>query len=215
MPSKVWSGIGVAIQSAIGADQAVSGLTKASPGVATYADADPSNGAYLLFKDVVGMHQMNNRIVRAADVDTGANTLELEGVNTTNYATWGTGNLAVLTFGLSLNGVFDVQMSGGDPNFIDDTTVHDVISTEVLTTFTPIQAQFEHRWDPSDAGLAALEEATILKANRGVLFTFSDLSKFVFYGSIACLRLPQGSAQQKVTTRIAVRGAGFPMSYAT
>jgi len=215
MPSIVWSGVGIAIQSAIGADQAVSAVTKASPGVATYAGADPSNGTYVLFKDVIGMHQLNNRIVRVANVNTGDNTFELEDIDTTNYETWGSGDIAPLTFGLGLNGVFDVQMSGGEPNFIDDTTIHDLIATEVLTTFTPIAANFEHRWLPSDPGLAALEAATIIKASRGVLFAFSSGAKFVFYGSIACLRLPQGSAQQKVTTRIGVRGAGFPMAYST
>jgi hypothetical protein len=215
MPSKVWSGVTIALQSAIGADQAISGVTKANPGVATYAGTDPSNGDYLLIKNVAGMHQLNNRVVRAASVDTGANTLALESIDTTLYSTWGTGDLAPLTFGTTLGGVFDVQMSGGEPAFIDDTTIHDLIQSEILTVFSPIQAVFEHRWDPSDAGLIALENATIAKAARAVLFTFADGAKFALYASVACFRLPTGGAQQRVGTRTTFRGLGFPTSWAS
>ena len=81
MSIKTWSNVQVAIQSALGTALTVSAISKASPGVVTYTGTDPSNGDYHLL-EVQGMTQINNRVVRVANVNGGSNTYEAEGINT-------------------------------------------------------------------------------------------------------------------------------------
>ena len=215
MAAKVWSGVAVAIQSAIGSDQAISGVTKANPGVATYAGTDPSNGDYILLKDVVGMYQLDNRIARVANVNTGANTLELEGIDTTLFDTWATGDLAVLTFGTSLSIATGVQASGGEFEFIDVTTIHNTVRSRIPGVASPISLSFQCQWDPADAALAALKTASDSKAQRAVLVTFSDSTKFLFYGYVGATVIPTGNAQELVTTTVVIEGNGRPTAYST
>ena len=79
------------------ASQAISGITKATPAVVTYVGADTyANNDRIYISDVVGMTQVNNREFVVTNVDTGANTFELEDsdgndVNSTGYDTYTSG----------------------------------------------------------------------------------------------------------------------------
>ena len=74
--------------------QNITGITKANPAVLTYSGADTyANGERVYVTGVVGMTQMNNREFKVANVNTGANTFELQdsdgnNVNSTNYGTY-------------------------------------------------------------------------------------------------------------------------------
>ena len=68
MAAKKWSKVQVAIQSALAAAISITAITKANPGVATYSGADPVNGDYAILK-VQGMHQLNKKVVRFANVN--------------------------------------------------------------------------------------------------------------------------------------------------
>lgn len=77
--------------------QAITAVTKANPGVVTYSGADTfANGDHIIISDVVGMHQLNGREFKVANVNTGANTFELQdfngaNVNTSGYSTYTSG----------------------------------------------------------------------------------------------------------------------------
>ena len=72
--------------------QAITGITNASPGVVTYSGSDTyANGDKVFIAGVVGMHQVNNRHFTVANVNTGANTFELSGVDTSAYGTYSSG----------------------------------------------------------------------------------------------------------------------------
>lgn len=73
---------------------AITGISKANPGVLTYTGTDPANGDKVLVTGVVGMTEVNNRIFTVANVDTGANTFELSGVDTSAYTTYVSGGTA-------------------------------------------------------------------------------------------------------------------------
>ena len=83
-----WSNVAVAMQSALAAADTISGITKANPGVVTATSHGLSNGDYV-FLSVSGMHQLNDRVVRVANVAT--NTFELEGVDTSAFDTFSSG----------------------------------------------------------------------------------------------------------------------------
>ena len=66
--------------------QNITSITKANPAVVTYTGADTySNGDRVLINGVVGMIQVNNREFAVANVNVGANTFELSGINSTGY----------------------------------------------------------------------------------------------------------------------------------
>ena len=61
------------------ATQAITGITKANPAVLTYSGTDTyANGDRVYVTGVVGMTQVNGREFKVANVDTGANTFELQ-----------------------------------------------------------------------------------------------------------------------------------------
>lgn len=72
--------------------QNISGITKANPAVVTYVGADTyANGDRVIIAGVVGMTEVNNREFTVANVNTGANTFELSGVDSTGYTTYSSG----------------------------------------------------------------------------------------------------------------------------
>jgi len=74
------------------AAQNITGITKANPAVVTYAGADTyANGDRVLIAGVAGMVELNNREFTVANVNAGANTFELSGINSTGYTTYTSG----------------------------------------------------------------------------------------------------------------------------
>jgi hypothetical protein len=214
MNVSLWSAVAIAVQSALSASQVISGITKASPGVATYVGADPSNGDIILL-EAQGMHQVDGRLFRVANVNAGANTLELEGENTTSYDTFSEGSFEIVTFGTTLSTATSVQASGGDFNMIDITTIHDNVRKEIPGAANPSNFSFENIWDVADAGLVALKAASDNKAKRSIRFTFANGQKLYFSGYIGATLLPTGTAQDKVTTGVTITMHGKPTVYAT
>lgn len=79
--------------------QAITGITKANPAVVTYSGADNySNGDSVFVTGVVGMTEVNGKEFTVVNVNTGANTFELSGINSTSYGTYTSGGeVAVIT----------------------------------------------------------------------------------------------------------------------
>lgn len=216
MGAKVWSNVQVAIQSALATALAGSGITKASPAVFSYASGtDPSNGDYVYLSDILGMYQLDERVVRVANVNGAGNTFELEGVDSTLYDTFTSGNAQVITWGTTLSLITGVQASGGEFEFIDTTTIHDITRTRIPGVASPISFSMTAQWDPASTALLALKAASDAKAKRAIRFTFSDGTKFLFVDYVGCTMIPAGNAQELVTTSIVIEGAGRPTAYAT
>jgi len=212
-----WTNVGVAVQSAIGAAKTITAITKVSPGVAEFA-ADPglADGDYAVFKSIVGMYQLENRIARiTSGSGSGPYFRTLEGVDCSLYTAATGGSAYELTFGTSLALVTGVTVSGGEPEFADITRIHDSQKIEVPTRTSPFRISFECLWDPTDSGLAALKTASDALAERGVLITFSSGYKAVFMGYISSTLLPTGSAGEAVKTTVEIRASGRPTFYTT
>src|SRR5574343_600448 len=80
----------------------ITAITAAEPPVVTYTGTDPSNGERIYIESVAGMTEVNGNYYRIADVNTGANTLELtdeddgtdvDGTAFTAYTSGGTGTI--------------------------------------------------------------------------------------------------------------------------
>ncbi|MFA6121919.1 MAG: phage tail tube protein [Sideroxydans sp.] len=207
-----WSGVAIAVQSALAAADTISAITKANPGVVSAAAHGMANGAYAVHT-IQGMHQLDDMVVRVANQAAG--TYELEGLNTTAFDTFSSGTAEEITFGTSLSTATSITASGGDFDFIDVTTIHDSVKKQIPGMANPATFSFENIWDPSDAGLAALKSASDSQAKRAFKFTFSNGKILVFTGYVGCSMLPTGGAQDVVKTSVVITMFGKPMVYAS
>jgi len=192
-----WAGVNVAIQSALAAADTISGITKANPGVVTATAHGLNNGDYVKLS-VLGMSQVNARVFRVANKTT--DTFELEGENTTDYDTFSSGTAEAVTFGTTMTTAVGLQASGGDFDFIDTTTIHDLQKTQVPGTPSAGVYTFDNLWDPADPALAALKAAADNQAQRCIKMRFRTGATLVFNSYIGCTLLPTGNAQDKVLT---------------
>lgn len=216
MAAKVWSGVAVAISSALGTAMPISAISKFNPGTLTYTGADlAANGDYVVITDEVGMFEMDDRIARVANLVAGSNTFELEGIDTTLFTTHTSGNAQVITFGTTLSVATGVSASGGEFEFIDTTTIHGNTRSRIPGVASPISLAFTCQWDPSSTALAALKSASDSKAKRAIRITFADSTKFLFYGYVGFAFIPGGNAQELVTCSVQIEGIGKPTAYAT
>lgn len=91
----------------------ITGITKASPAVVTYSGTDHfTAGDTVRITGVVGMVEVNNLEFVVGTVNTGANTFELRGINSTNYTTYVSGGTsAVTSVSTVLDGSADVTLT--------------------------------------------------------------------------------------------------------
>lgn len=209
---QLWKNVQISIQSALGAAKTLSAITKADPGVASSTAHGFTDGDYVVLT-VNGMYQVNDKIVRVDNAATDA--FDLEGVDTTLFDTFTSGTAEEITFGTTLSTALSVSSSGGDFNFIDTTTIHDNQQTQVPGLPNAATFTMDNIWDPSDAGLIALKEASDAQAKRAIKITWPSGYKALFTGYIGCSLLPGGSAQDKVTTQTVITMNGKPTYYTT
>lgn len=212
MSKPVWSGVAIAVQSALAAAVAISAVSKADPGVASCATT-PTAGEFVLIK-AVGMKEIDQRVFRVGTV-VASTSFELEGEDTTNYSTFTSGTYETITFGTNLATVQNLSASGGDFNYADQTTIHDRQKQEVPVIANAIGYTLQNLYDISDAGLKALASASRTKASLAFKFTFSAGEIVVGYGTVGATLAPTGQAQDNVTTPVEIRMAGVPTGYSS
>ena len=74
-----------------GAAQVITDATQADPVVVTYEGADPTNGWKVYIEAIVGMDELNGNTYIVANVNAGANTFELSGVDGAEYTEYESG----------------------------------------------------------------------------------------------------------------------------
>lgn len=216
MTTAVWAKVGVDIQSALAASLTVSGISKANPAVLSYGagDTDPANGDYFLI-EATGMGQINNMVVRVANVNTTANTLECEGLDSTNFDTFVSATAKKITFGKSFNTLLDFNMSGGEAKYADDTDLHSEMDSEIQVGFTALKATSTSRFVPSDTALLECQSACRAKSPRAILIRFANGSKVAGYASVGAALVPTGSKGATVQTPLSFSFKGFPSAWSS
>lgn len=212
-----WSGVAVAMQSALGADKTITAVDNGATATVT-ATHDFSAGDYVVF-DVLGMTELNDKVFRVLSVSTTVSFVieDTDGtsVDTTDWGTFSSGTCNKITFGTSLSTITSLTASGGEAASIDTTTIHDLEATEIPGLRSAISYSFESLWDPSDAGLIALKAASDANTKRAVKFTFSSGVIAVFNGYVNYSGSPTGSAQDKVVSPGVFKVAKSPTYYAS
>jgi hypothetical protein len=228
--TSLWSNVTVQVQSALAAAQNITSITAATPGVLTYVGSDTfANGDYVRLAGCSTMYQVDERIWRVANVSVGSDTFELEGSQAAAYtaqgavtasgSTTGRGTLAAgvaeVTFGTTLAIMTDLQVSGGDFEQIDVTTIHDNIRKSIPGAANPIVFSGACVWDPADAGFVALKAASEGKEKLAFRFTLANSQKVLFLGYVGFTGLPTGQAQQLITTPFNITMFGAATTYSS
>lgn len=210
-----WTNVGIDVQTALAAAVSITAVTKASPGVVTYGGAvHPANGEYIAVT-ANGMHQINDRILRIANVNTTAKTFELEGEDTTSYDTFINGSYQIVTFGASFNSVQTISPSGGDYEKADITTIHDSVRKNVPTIAAPLTLAMTNYFDLTDPGFVECNKAYKAKAKRAIRVRFGSGAKMVMMGYVGAAGVPTGQAQGVVQTPVSIEAQNLPTVYAS
>ncbi len=209
-----WSNVAVAMQSAIAATVSISGITKASPGVVTTGSAHGYTTGDFVYLSVQGMFQVDGRVFRISAAS--GSTFTLEGIDTTAFETFSSGTAQKLTFGTSITTALTMNASGGSSGFIDTTTIHGNVKTQVPGTPEAITYTFDNLWDPADAGQVAMKSASDSQAIRSFKLTFGTGGPIVcFAGYVSFVGAPGGQAQDKVTSPATITAFGTLSQYSS
>ena len=212
MAEKFWTGVGIDVQTALGAAKTITAITKANPAVATSTAHGYANGDYVVLA-VQGMWQADTKTVRVANVT--ANTFELEGCDSTSFDTFSSGTAQAITFGTTFSTIGDFTTSGGDFDMIDITTIHDTNKKTIPGAASAIECSGNFNWDPADAGQVAMKAASEARVLRAMKIQFSDGAKWVFTGYPGYAGNPTGGAGAKVSSPFKIAGYGRPSFYAS
>lgn len=209
----VWKNVAVDMQSVQGAAKSITAITQAATAVATSPGHGFANGD-IVFLEIQGMRQLNEKAVRVAGVTT--DSFQLEGVNSTKFDEFTAGSASKVTLGHAVTTATTISSSGGDFDFIDTTTIHDNAKTQMPGLPGATSFSMDHIFDPADPGLLALKDASDNQERRVFRFRFGTGGKILlFAGYVGCSMLPGGQAQQLVTTRSAITMNGTPTYYSS
>jgi hypothetical protein len=137
-------------------------------------------------------------------------------LDTTGYSAFTSGTVNKITFGTSITTATTMSASGGDFDFIDTTTIHELVKTQVPGSANPLSYSFDNIWDAADAGQVAMKTASDAQAQRAFRFTFGTGGPImVFNGYVGFTGAPTGSAQDKVVSPAVVTAFGTPTYYAS
>lgn len=169
-------GTQVAIASAYGVSKAMSAITNASEAVSTL-----EVGHAIAVNDIMevtsGWQRLNARIVRASAVAT--NNITFDDIDTSSTARYpvgsGTGSIREISTWQNIGQLTrDLQITGGEQQFADITTLDDVIDQEIPTRRSPIRVGLPLYFDPTLAFVNTVrtvsENATLTAAR----FTFPN-----------------------------------------
>lgn len=208
-----WSNVGIDVQTGLGAAIALVSISKAATGVAKYSGAVDPNVGDIILMAAQGMYQVDKRLFRIANVNPAAKTFELENEDTSTYDSLVAGSFQVVTFGASFATVQSVNVSGGDPEFADVTTIHDNVRKRVPTIVSPLSFGMDNIFDLADPGFVECNKAYKAKSMRAVRLRFGTGAKMLLLGYVAAAGVPTGQAQGVVQTKVSIEAQNMPTVY--
>lgn len=159
----------------------VTALTLANPGVATSAAHGMANNTVGYFDTVVGMVQLEGQAFRVKN--TATNSFELQGLNTTNYSAWTSGNVIPVATWSTLSESTSYEIGGGAAEKLDVTTLLDVVRKEVQGLLPVSNVAFDTLAESTPtAAMQLLESAVQTQGKVVVRMTLPDGAVRIFTG---------------------------------
>ena len=174
-------GVRVEIAATYAAAKTVTAITKANPGVATSTAHGLTNDTVGYFLNVTGMVQLEGQAVRVKNVT--ANTFELQGLDTTNYADFTAGTFVPVATWNTMAEATSYALGGGAGNKLNATRLIDIIDQEEQgnlpagTASINVLAQ-----DTPSAAMTTIENAVQNQSATNVRITLGNGAVRIFRG---------------------------------
>lgn len=169
----------VQIQTALATAKTITAISKVSEAVVT-ATHDYSVGDYILLYDVVGMTQINNRVVRVKSVSTTVSFV-CEGLDSTDYTTYASaGSAQKITFGASFDNITQLDLPDSAPDEIDVTSIHDDERQIVFGHASAQKGTLSLIANPLSTSVVEVQLADAAQERRGFLVTLASGQKALF-----------------------------------
>lgn len=194
-------------------------ITRAAEGVVSMSGHSFENGDYLWVTCDEGMWQLNDRIVRVADAAT--DTFTMENIKTLYFDDAEenkTSFFKIPWWNINLITAMSVSGGGTSHEMLDATTIHQSRKVEVPGMVDAGTYNLENIWDPTNAGLLHLKDASDAQRYTPFMFRFGqgeEVREMVFVGMVGCNLMPTGAAQQIAKTPVAITMQGSPSFYVT
>lgn len=160
-------GVKIEVATAFEAADAVSAITLADPAVISAAGHGWANGDYGWVEETGnGMAQIDGQAIRSANVAAG--TLEAEGLDTTTYSAFVSGNIYRAITWSTLSNSTDFTVGGGAADKLDATTLLDFIKKEEVGQLAAETVTVGSFADPLSTGVKRLR--TLAKSSNRSLF---------------------------------------------
>jgi len=160
----------VQVQKTLGTAKIISAISKASAAVVT-GTHDFLAGDYVIISGVVGMVEINDRVVRVLSVSTTVSFV-CEALDSTDYTTYVSGgNATKITAFDTFANVTSFSYPEPAPNRIDVTTVHDTTQQQVFGLDSAPEISMPMLADPLDTAVINIRLASIAKATRAFKVT--------------------------------------------
>lgn len=203
----------LAINSASGTALVITAVSKANPGVVTYTGTDPANGNIGQIDAVAGMVELNGRAYKVQNVNVGAKTFELAGVDTTNYTTYVSGGTFTPKTMTTVGNIKDFQINQDKPAEINVTNLASTRKEFRIGLAGSWTASCSIDVDTSDAGQAELTKAQNDGLSRVFTLTLSSGKVFAGVGYVMSFDA-SGSPDAVVGGKLEIRGTGQPTWFA-
>ena len=169
----------VQIQTALAAAKTITGISKVSEAVVT-ATHDFSIGDLVLIEAVVGMAQINDRVIRVKSIST-TTSFVCEGVDSTNWTTYASGGTAKkITMGASFDNITQFDLPDSAPDKLDITTIHDDEKQEAFGHDSVQEGTLSLIANPLATAVVEVQTASKANARRAIMVTLSSGQKAIF-----------------------------------
>ena len=174
-------GVRLEIANTFGTAQAVTEVSEANPGVATFSAAFPSDNVVGYFTTATGMPRLAGQVCIANELT--ATTAELVDIDTTSYGNYTAGSFIPVQTWLTLSNATDYNKSGGEAPSQDVSTLLDEVGQAEAGMLAPETLTITMRGETvSNAALAKVRSEA---RNGGYIIgriTLKDGSKRIFRG---------------------------------
>jgi hypothetical protein len=130
MPNIKGRGTRIEVAATFGTAKTVTAVTKATTGVATSTAHAMTNNTVGYFDSVVGMVQLEKQACRVKNSTT--NAFDLQGLNTSNYSDFTSGNFIPVLTWQSLAEATSYRFGGGSAEKLNATRLIDIVTQEEL-----------------------------------------------------------------------------------
>lgn len=215
MSARLPNGIKIHIAAALEAAKAVSGISNASPALATSAANGYENGNVILLNS--GWDGINDRVFRLIDVAAG--TFKLDGVDASNAVTFpagtGAGSAKRATNWTEIQQVMESTTEGGEQQYANFSYLAEDFERRLPTTKSAMGMNLSIADDPSLPGYPVLKAASEDRQARVVRFTLPGGGFIYYYAIISFNEIPTMTKGSVMACAASLSLQGLPTRYAT